>query len=234
MKLTPVAKMTLVDMAEGKVREAIVESGMKVGDVLPGELELAERLGVSRNVMREALSRLRMLGVLESRKRRGMVLKEPDLLDGLAKVIDLPVISKPVKQDLFELRLIIELGMAELVFDRKTDEVVAELEEIVAEEEKESGGGAVVAPEVEVDFHTQLFKMAGNGTLMRFQSLLGPFFDWKKQEGEIAKFHESGDGVTHRDIVEILKEGTKAEFLEAMQRHLRPHVEWINQKRCES
>jgi GntR family transcriptional repressor for pyruvate dehydrogenase complex len=69
-------------------------SDLKAGDSLPGEVELANRMGVSRNVVREALSRLQSLGILESRKRRGIIIAEPDILAGMAKVIDLPIFGR--------------------------------------------------------------------------------------------------------------------------------------------
>src|SRR3546814_8347074 len=50
--------------------------------------ELAEALDVSRNVLREALSRLRMLGMIETKKKRGMILAEPDILGGFERVMD--------------------------------------------------------------------------------------------------------------------------------------------------
>lgn len=50
---------SLVDRVEMKMIELFVEKGFKVGDSIPKELELSETLGVSRTVIREALSTLR-------------------------------------------------------------------------------------------------------------------------------------------------------------------------------
>ncbi|MCK4999303.1 MAG: FadR family transcriptional regulator [Anaerohalosphaera sp.] len=227
MKISPIEKRSLVDMAESKVRRAIVDSGLKVGDVLPGEMELAERLGVSRNVMREALSRLRMLGVLESRKRRGMVLTEPDLLGGIAKVLDLPVLGDRAKHDLFELRLVVELGISDLIFLRKTDSDMLLLKRIVIREES-MAKGTIVPVECEVSFHTQLYRMAGNETLRRFQSLLEPFFNWESEYDKELGNHPDDGTVTHRQLFEILSSGTVEQFRAAIQKHLQPHIDKIN------
>ena len=227
MKISPIEKQSLVDMAESKVRHAILDSGLKVGDVLPGELELAERLGVSRNVMREALSRLRMLGVLESRKKRGMVLTEPDLLGGIAKVLDLPVLGKRAQHDLFELRLVVELGIADLIYLRKTPEDMKSLEKIVSKEES-LANGSLVPVECEISFHSQLYKMSGNDTLSRFQALLEPFFNWGAEYEQDKQGKPNGNSVTHRKLFDILSGGSADEFRCAVRRHLQPHIDIVN------
>ena len=52
---------SLVDKVEDSLVELLKERKLSVGDVIPKEIELAETLGVSRTVIREALTRLRML-----------------------------------------------------------------------------------------------------------------------------------------------------------------------------
>lgn len=74
--------ITLVDHVEDRVLSYLSEHDFKLGDKLPSEHELAVSLGVTRSVVREALSRLKMLGIVESRTRRGMVLKEPSIFGG--------------------------------------------------------------------------------------------------------------------------------------------------------
>ncbi|HYH56481.1 MAG TPA: GntR family transcriptional regulator, partial [Anseongella sp.] len=62
---------TMADVIELRIREYLKKKSFKPGDALPKEIELAEALGVSRNVVREALSRLRMLGMIETKRKRG-------------------------------------------------------------------------------------------------------------------------------------------------------------------
>jgi DNA-binding FadR family transcriptional regulator len=67
--IAPIRQNTLADTVEGRLRQFIRKRGFHPGDALPKETELAAQLDVSRNVVREALSRLRMLGIVESRRR---------------------------------------------------------------------------------------------------------------------------------------------------------------------
>ena len=59
----------------------IAENRLKPGDRLPTEQELAEMLGVSRNVVREAIARLRSDGVLHSRQGAGVLVETASAVD---------------------------------------------------------------------------------------------------------------------------------------------------------
>lgn len=63
---------SLVDKVESNLVELLKQRKLKVGDSIPKEIELAETLGVSRTVIREALLRLRTMGLIESKKKRGL------------------------------------------------------------------------------------------------------------------------------------------------------------------
>ena len=77
--LRSVDTSSLVDKVEANLVELLQQRKLKVGDSIPKEIELAETLGVSRTVIREALLRLRMMGLIESKKKKGAVITSPDL-----------------------------------------------------------------------------------------------------------------------------------------------------------
>ncbi|GHB74106.1 GntR family transcriptional regulator [Persicitalea jodogahamensis] len=212
----------MTDRVENILRDYFTENAFKPGDQLPNEFEMAQKLNVSRNVVREALSRLRMLGMVESRPRRGMVMAQPDLLAGLEKVLNPLLLSQDDLKDVFELRLVLELGVSEILFARKTPEDMAELEEI-AERQK---GLAVLTKEDEIEFHGKLYDMTGNETLHRFQSMLAPVFDhvfaaYYNKTSKSSKLEQ----VTHYDLFKVLKEGTAAQFRTAMYNHLAVYID---------
>jgi GntR family transcriptional regulator, transcriptional repressor for pyruvate dehydrogenase complex len=63
-----------------RIREQLALGVLKPGDKLPPERELAQQLGVSRNVLREALRSLEMAGILKLRKgvKGGAFIREGD------------------------------------------------------------------------------------------------------------------------------------------------------------
>src|SRR3546814_154474 len=132
--LQRVTTKTMADVVELHLREYLKRKSFKPGDSLPKETELATALGVSRNVVREALSRLRMLGMIESRKKRGMILANPDVLGAFERVLDPLILDQDTLRDIFELRLVLEMGLADILYLRKTDKDIVELEDIVEHE----------------------------------------------------------------------------------------------------
>ena len=126
---------SLTDIAEREIFHYLRENRFRPGDRLPMEEELAEKFHISRTIVREALSRLRMMGFIESRKRRGMVVGRPSIFETVAKVIDPAFLDEEEQKDFFRLRLTIELGLADMLAEQLTEEDLADLEKIVREEE---------------------------------------------------------------------------------------------------
>ena len=164
-----------------------------------------------------------MLGMIEARPRRGMVMAQPDLLAGIEKVLNPMILSKDNLKDIFEMRLILEMGVSEFLFARKTKGQILELEEIVDRQQNNE----VLTIEEEVAFHGKLYEMAGNHTFARFQNLLIPVFNHVFSER--SRMHvEIADPVTHHDLIEVLKNGTADEFRQAMYKHLSPYYHSSN------
>lgn len=220
-----IASTTMADVVETRLREYLKKKAFKPGDALPKELELAEALDVSRNVVREALSRLRMLGMIESRKKRGMVLAEPDILGGFERVMDPLILDQNTLKDLFELRLVLEMGLADVLYARMTDKDLRELEQIVDKEVNKVQKPFKV--KYEIAFHGKLYQMTGNETFTRFQNMLLPVFEYVVNEEAKINGEAKVGKVTHRDLLELLKKGGPEDFRQGMKEHLSPHFERV-------
>jgi DNA-binding FadR family transcriptional regulator len=221
--LVPIGSNTRADVVEERLREFLRNKSFRPGDALPKEIELAQALGVSRNVLREALSRLRMLGMIETKKKRGMVISQPDILGAFERVLNPLIIDSNTLQDIFELRLVLEMGIAELLYIRKTDRDLAQLEAIARSENPKNKTFRI---QTEIAFHGKLYEMSGNETLKRFQIMLLPVFDYVIT---LEKKPTRGS-VSHLDLVEILRKGTIEDFRHGMEAHLRPHFNRLKTK----
>ncbi|MFC5412400.1 FadR/GntR family transcriptional regulator [Larkinella bovis] len=222
--ITPIVSTSMADQVEERLREYIANKAFKPGDAIPKEIELAEALGVSRNVVREALSRFRMLGIIETKKRRGMILAQPDILSGLERMMQPHMLGADTRKQIFELRLVLEVGQAALLFARKTEEGLQKLQEIVHRE-----GQMHTLPEkveCEIAFHSTLYEMAGNETIKRFQTMLMPVFEYVVDIETSHQFHAVGS-VTHQGLINILRNGTPEEFASGMLKHLEPHFRFL-------
>lgn len=208
---------TLAEQTEKKILEYIVNNSFKIGEGLPTEDEFTELLGVSRVVVREALSRLRMLGIVETKRKRGTILKSPDFFGGMRTIIDSGTLEKETLKDLFELRLMLEIGMADFIFDRKTDDDIKLLREIV--EREKNTHSVEESIRLDIKFHSTLYKISGNKSLKKFQQILESLFAiYTPRE----KNWKANSYFNHMELLEILCSGTPEVFRTVMRLHLNP------------
>lgn len=114
-------------IAQDKLLELIRGGGYVSGDRLPSERELARRLTVSRNILREAVAALNLMGVVEIRERQGAFVKnlqEGDLQQGIQSLQIMP--SDFILLQM-EVRLIISVPAAELAALRRTEDDLRKL-----------------------------------------------------------------------------------------------------------
>ncbi len=225
-KLSPIVTKSLSEQVEQRLMDYFKQNSFSEGDPLPKEMELAEYLGVSRNIVREALSRLRMLGFVESKKRKGMIYKEPDLLSGMSKIMDPYLLGTDNLQDIFELRLVLEVGMADLLYLRLTEKDLDELQDIAQREVDDPQYTKLkIRLDYEIEFHGKLYELSGNETLKRFQSMLLPVFLHIMEIESRMKEMPIQSHITHIDLIEVLKNGNPEKFRHAMREHLNPHFD---------
>lgn len=213
---------SLVDRVEANLVELLKERKLKVGDSIPKEIELAEALGVSRTVIREALLRLRMMGLIESKKKKGAVITSPDLFGIMSKSMNPHVLDEETLREIFEIRLVLEIGMADLIFHRIKKEDIEELKKIVASEPP-STQYHLFNIEHEIAFHGKLYEITGNNTMKKFQKMLLPVFDYVHHSGLLKKQPLLKTFVSHKELVEILENGTPEQFRNGMRNHLENH-----------
>lgn len=213
---------SLVDKVEAKLVQLLQDKKLKVGDAIPKEIELAERLGVSRTVIREALLRLRVMGLIESKKKKGSVITSPDLFGVMSKSMNPHILDQDTLKEMFELRLVLEIGMADFIFQRITPADIAELRKIVANE-PDSAHMHLFNIEHEIKFHGKLYEITGNSTMKKFQRLLLPVFDYVHHSGLLKKQHTPKKFVSHKGLVDIIEKGNPEMFRNGMRNHLASH-----------
>lgn len=217
--------MSLTERVEEDLIKFLTKNKFIKGDLLPKETEIAEQLDVSRNALREALSRLRMLGIIVSKKKKGMQMGEPDLLSGMTRIMDPALLGNDNLDDLFELRLVLEVGMADLLFSRKTDKDIEALQNIALKEKNDikCANSLKRRLKYEIQFHGKLYSMTGNKTLARFQKMLLPIFNHMMELESSLDIEPPRGNITHFDLIEALINGNASKFRKNMREHLTPH-----------
>jgi DNA-binding FadR family transcriptional regulator len=213
---------SLVDKVEASLVQLLQERKFTIGDVIPKEIELAQTLGVSRTVVREALTRLRIMGLIESKKKKGSVITSPDLFGMMSKSMNPHILDQETLKEIFEIRLVLEIGMADLIFHRIKKEDIEELKEIVSNEPPATQYH-LFNIEHEIAFHGKLYEITGNNTMKKFQKMLLPVFDYVHNSGLLRRQPLLKVFVSHKGLVDILEEGTPEQFRNAMRFHLENH-----------
>lgn len=165
LSLQTIHPQKLRDEISRQLENLILNNELSVGDALPPERGLALQLGVSRNILREAISSMVQKGLLEVRQGSGTFVASPTgelLRDSLSSFVRF---NKTGFFDLLEARLGLEVQIAELAARRSTPEDHERVEKTLNELE-----AAVSDPQryVEADilFHKALAVAAKNEILL--------------------------------------------------------------------
>lgn len=192
------------EAVQDAIKNYIAENGLRVGDALPPEGELARQLGVSRTSVREATKALDVLGVIEVRLGSGLYVRA-FTFDPIVE--NLPYAIQPDLRglaDLVEIRFNLEYGMAPRVIASATDQQITELKAILRQMQDDAARG-VYSPHVDRQFHDRLYVEAGNLLLGRF---LGVFWEvsHRLREGSVLPPPRSPEDTyaRHVPIVESL------------------------------
>ncbi|MBB4616823.1 FadR/GntR family transcriptional regulator [Sphingomonas abaci] len=160
---------------------AIVTGTHAPGSVLPGEIELADRLGVSRSVIRESLRMLAAKGLVESKPKAGTRVREradwnlldPELLGWMLEGAP-PV---PFVRSLFQLRMIVEPAAAELAALGRTARQLARLGHALQEMETH-GLGTDAGRAADRTFHAVILEATGNELLVSLSASIAAAVHW--------------------------------------------------------
>lgn len=221
--------VTLVEQTQRDILKYISQNGNS--SRLPKEQEFVELLGVSRVVVREALSRLRAVGIIETKRKKGTVVVVPEVFGVLKSIVASGLLDKDTLRDLYQLRLMLEIGMADFIYMNRTDAQMEELDRIVAEEVSLSNEMATADDmdqryaiakkftDVDVRFHSKLFEMTGNKSLIDFQYILRHLFTLYYPK--IRTDYHSRTLVSHVSLYNILRTSTPDAFRMGMRLHLK-------------
>ncbi|MBK7260873.1 MAG: FadR family transcriptional regulator [Rubrivivax sp.] len=148
----------------------IRDRGYEAGDRMPSERELAERFGVSRGILREALSALEAMRVIERRPQSGIFLRDVEReasVDMLVLQSDLgmPVSAADVK-DLNEFRSMLEMQSTALACSRRTDADLARIDAVLERSRARLASGQSLS-EQDAEFHMALCAASGNKLIQR-------------------------------------------------------------------
>ena len=214
-------KTHLPDLIAAEIMSLLDNEELVPGDVLPTETTLAENFGVSRNVVREAIARLKSDGVIETIQGRGAIVKP--LSERETFRIDMSALKQGENlSDLFELRRILEVEAAGIAAIRRSDTDLQVMSASIASME---GAAGFDEQRLEADalFHRTLGAATKNGYLGTIVDYLSSRL--KETTKATDKIYQENDLIAitiaeHRRIFEAIKARDYDRARAAMAHHL--------------
>lgn len=214
----------LYEQVADRLQELIVDESLRPGDRLPSERDLAERLAVSRTVIREAIRVLGVRGLVEVKPGSGTYVQELSLSDAAAPIgLLLNMRHSPDRYNsLYEVRRTLEVEIAGLAAERATDEDI-EAMEAALKRMVECTGDAEQFTHCDLGFHAALAAATQNDL---YSVLLTPITDLLLEFRLTAYRYDPQGSVEgalthHPEIMERVKARDAEGARQAMRDHLR-------------
>jgi len=219
---------TPVDKIIKQIRNLITSGQLNPGDRLPSERKLAERLGVGRTHVRDAISKLEFYGILKTLPQSGTVVAGIGItaLEGL--ITDVLKLEESDFASLVETRVVLETQMAGFAAERRTlDDIVNMQNALDAYATKVRLG----EPAVEEDllFHLKIAEASKNKVLRSLMLIITPDIVYNFTKLEVCKdgrFYQALE--EHKTILEHIVNQKPDLAAMAMKKHLKDVIDYSN------
>jgi GntR family transcriptional repressor for pyruvate dehydrogenase complex len=221
-RFDPINRRTVAEEVRERLQRSIEAGELKPGEMLPSERTLCDDFGVARTSVREAIQGLASLGLIERRGNRAYVTEAlPDFqvsIDG----------RKSRVREIFEVRRLIELPMAELVAERAQPAERAEIDRLSTQFRKTMPLAAFRA--LDRDFHWAVARACHNPVLAEvYLKVLEGLFEGEEfssllfaQANKTAVSRIIAEATdAHHAIARAIVRGDAVATVEAAERHLR-------------
>ncbi len=201
-----------------EIRKYIVQNNLQPGDLLPTEQKLCETLGVSRNVLRESIKSMELMGMVRACPGKGTEVQAFNLDFILQNVLFFQVGPQEEHsiREMFGVRKVLELAYMRQAFHAMTEEDVRALRSL-ADAMRDNWSRGVFFIQEDKDFHLTLFRSLHNDVML---SLLEAI--WSVDDGfelEKKQPHLEQTVTKHEAIVAALENHSYPAFARAMEAH---------------
>jgi GntR family transcriptional regulator, transcriptional repressor for pyruvate dehydrogenase complex len=191
--------------------------GLAIGDRLLPERTLAEQLGVSRPSLKQALIALEVQGLIETRHGGGSYLRSTELASEPLEVL---LGRKARLPDVLDAREAIEVRLAGLAAERRTEEDLREIDSALDEMELGIGVGLREVEWADARFHEAIAAAARSAVLATFMAQISDEVAESRRESLRQPGRPSRSLAQHRRVAHAVRIGDALEAGDAMGHHL--------------
>lgn len=167
-------KKSLKQTVITEMKKYIIDHDLIAGDKLPTERAFTELFGVSRSVVREALSYLENVGIVRIRQGQGVFLKESNIENLLNSFFFLWQINNANVREILGLRVIFECGAVDDILKHKDHHAIEKLKKLV--QNSENIKDVEQWRQVDIDFHQQLLQATDNELFIQMTNVITNYF----------------------------------------------------------
>lgn len=202
-----------------EIKSLINLKNLEPGEKLPSERLLAERLGVTRGSIRNAIQKLEFYGLLKSMPQSGTFIADLGLtaMNGMIdQILNLPT---PDFKSLVETRIFLELKLVKFAAARHTEKDLIEIEEAMENYRNKTLAGEDAVAE-DLLFHLAIAKASHNPSLSRLMLSITPQIITDFEKYHVCKSNTAINAIDeHQAIVDAIRVKDAALAEEKMKEH---------------
>ncbi len=215
--LRPVTRQRLYEQVLAQLREHVAAAGLRAGDRLPPERELAERLGVSRNSIKQAIVVLEVQGLVDIRHGGGTYLLKDTLnAEPVAALVE----RRKRLPDVLDAREALETKLAELAAVRRTDADLASIDKALDAMAEQVAAGQL-GEDGDRQFHEAVTAAAHSELLAEFMREIAPQVAESRHESLQEANRPPRSLAQHRKIADAIRVRDPGAAVRAMRSHVR-------------
>jgi GntR family transcriptional repressor for pyruvate dehydrogenase complex len=224
----PIKTKKIYEEIMEQIRQMITRGDLQPGDKLPSERELAETLGVSRTSVREALTALGALGILDVRPGEGTFIKRSSDTQTFEPLTLLLAVERNPEAQLMEVRRILETESAALAAQRATADDVTKIE--LALQVMKNADSVQEAVEADLRFHYAIAEATKNPVLLRIMNTVADLMHNNFRQDREALYSRLTQKVLneHEAIINAIKEKNPEQAWVQMLEHINNIQSGIN------
>jgi len=229
LPLKPIKPKRISDQVLDQLLELVQRGEFKPGQKILPERELAEALTVSRTSVRDAISKMVAMGLLEQHQGQGTFVRIPsDATNLLAEAMEAQDASL---EDLLEVRMGLECNAAACAARRATEEDIRFLEKSIQEMKEEVASGRL-GTEADVSFHMSISFAMKNPLQVYIMKKFYDFLFYGIREN-LAQLYEKPGNIEkileqHSAVLSAIRNHDPDQAFASMQRHIRFVMDFLS------
>ena len=217
--IEPIKKTRIAEEIADRIRRLLLDGTLPQGRPLPSERDLAERFGVSRGSIRDALRMLETIGLLDTRHGQGTYPTELDVARLVAPLASVLTYRRDLQTELMDVRRMFEPAVARVAAVRVTAEDLDDLQRILETQRRKRKTGQSAILE-DTAFHAVLARATRNRVVMSIMETLNDLLVESRKLTLKQKGRPERSIKGHEAVIAALHAGDGDAAADAMRRHI--------------